>query len=238
MNDELLGAYSDGELDAEKRLLIEMNLAQNYGAALRLENMKHADDLLREAIPRTAADVQDPMARLILENVTPMRRLPRFNRDFYQRVAAIAAAALFGVFVGVGGSGLTRAPAGAVDARMHVDAALASILDTTASGESAPIMGGEAKIALSVQTPDGRFCRQFRLTSGADVSDALACRDSGRWRMVVQSVAQAASDAHYQTAGAGAASPVDSAIDALGSSIVLDPVEERAAIAAHWRPSH
>jgi hypothetical protein len=246
MNDELLGAYLDGELDAEKRQLVELHLLQNPGVAARLARFKNGDDLLRAVVPRIAADAHDPLVRLILEGgakaPTPVPA-PKAatlmsgmaNKGLVRTIASLAAACLIGLFVGSGITHTAREFGSGLDARMRTGAALAAALDTVSSGESAPVMGGEAQMALTLQTKDGLLCRQFRLTSGADVSDGVACRDHGRWRVIVQASVDLKETGAFRTAGAQSASPIESAIQSLGSSIVLDDAEEREAMAAGWR---
>lgn len=236
MNDELLSAYLDGELDAEKRQLVELYLAQNVGAALRLENLKRADDLMRDAIPRiTIAD--DPIARMILSGERPKPRLRVVQTPWVRAAASMAAACVMGVLVGIAATS-GRQPTDDLSARMRIGPQLAAILDTTPAGGEAPVMGGQAQVALSLQTAGGRYCRQFRLTEGDAASDAVACRDDGRWRMIVEALVPRDANGAYHTAAADEGSAVDVAITGLGSSIVLDEREEREAIANHWRAAH
>ncbi|MFT3727208.1 MAG: hypothetical protein QM759_05230 [Terricaulis sp.] len=243
MNDELLNAYLDGELDAEKRQLVELYLAQNVSASLRLEDLKRADDLLRDAIPRVST-ADDPIAKMIMTGERPRPRLKLISgglkvvqKPWVRAVASMAAACVMGVFVGTAISG-DRAP-NDIDARMMLGPQMSSILDQTPSGQTAPVMGGDVQVALTLQTSDGRYCRQFRINAEESASDAVACRDNGRWHMIVQALApQAGAGGAYHTAGADQGSAVDVAVDALGSTIVLDDREERAAMARRWRPTH
>ena len=239
MNDELLNAYLDGELDAEKRHLVELYLSQNVAASLRLEDLKHADDLLRDAIPRVSA-ADDPIAKLIMTGERPRPRLrlvssgmAMVQKPWVRALASMAAACVMGVFVGTALTG--KHVASDIDARMTLGPQLSSILDQTPSGQRAPVMGGDVEVALTLQTADGRYCRQYRVDSDNAEADAVACRDNGRWRMIVQALVAPETGAGYHTAGAGQGSAVDVAVDALGSSIVLDEREEREAMARRWR---
>ena len=54
LNDELLCAYMDGELDAEMRARVERALVDDAGARVRLERMRLADERLRAEIPLAA----------------------------------------------------------------------------------------------------------------------------------------------------------------------------------------
>ena len=230
MNDELLGAYLDGELDSEARRKLARDLGENFGANLRLKRMKQADNLLREAIPPLPAAADDTLARRILQSA-PVRRFAWVAplRAYAPLAAALALAVLAGRM-----SAPAPAPETGGAASMRIEASLADALDRNLSGETAPILGGEAQMALSLRAEDGALCRQFRLTSGPHISDALACREEGAWRMLVQ-VAAAQAAAGYSTAGEGAGSALDAAIESLGVVTVLDESEEREAIASAWR---
>jgi hypothetical protein len=228
LNDGLIGAYLDGELDQEKRALVEHWLAHDKGAAARAERIRGADAMLRRAIPRIAVDQADPIAALIMEG--PTNVVSFAGRGWIRRAVAIAAACVIGVLVG-------RASAPSmmsnIDPKMRLSAEIERALDALPSGQSAPIMGGELQMALSVLTDSGALCRQFRTVSGADAADALACRVDGDWRLAVQ--AAAPGEAAEFSVAAPAGSAIDAAISAMGGAAVLDANEERALIAARWR---
>lgn len=232
MNDELIGAYLDGELDAEKRALVEHWLASDQGAAARLERIRGADALIRDAIPRVAARDDDPIVALIRgqEKSAPA---PSLSRVWAMRAAALAAACVLGVFAGrASGPDLISIERGA-DAQMRVGTEVARVLDAVPSGEATPILGGEVEVALSFQTEAGQVCRQYRTISGRHAADAVACREDGGWRMVVQAAATDIESGDYVPAGSN--SPIDVAISALGPAIALEAREERALIDAEWR---
>lgn len=242
LNDELIGAYLDGELDAEKRALVEVWLAQDKGAAARFERMRASDEHVRGALPRVRASGDDPMVKLIMEGPDNVVRgaFQAANRPWAKRAAAIAAACVIGVFAGrLTASNAVLIDAG-LDPEMRVGAALDHILDTAASGSHASVTGARVDVALSMRTGDGILCRQFRMTSGDRASDAVACRDGDQWRVLVQSVAGANPSDDYQTAGAGQVGAIDAAIEGLRGVVVLDAAEERALIGVGWRaqPAH
>lgn len=235
LNDELIGAYLDGELDQEKRALVEHWLASDNGAAARLERMRGADALIRSALPRFAPGADDAIAAMIMER--PPARVVAFKqammRPWVRQAAAVAAACVLGILIGRGGAREVLAVSHGEAPFMAVNAELARILDRTPSGSAAPVIGGEVQMALTMQTAAGLICREFRATSGAKATDAVACRENGRWRMVVQAAAPQ-EDAGYRTAGAGA-SPLEAAVNALGGAAVLDEHEEAALLRSRWR---
>ena len=227
LNDELIGAYLDGELAPEKRALVERGLAGNNGAAARLERMRSADALLRRALPGGARTEKDPLASLILGGWQASSRSPALH--WGRRAAAIAAACVIGVL-----AGRLSAPDSAVVPGMSVSAEAARVLDRVASSEVAQVAGGQMQVALSFRTESGEVCRQFRTTAGVQ-TDAVACRVGDGWNMIVQAVVHDADGAGYRTASADDA--ISAAVNAMGGVGVLDETEERAMINANWRAS-
>lgn len=222
LNDDLISAYLDDELDAERRAMVEEHLRTDRGAAARLERMRGADGMLREAFPAAEEARDDFLATMILApNAQPA------PRHWATQVAALAAAVMFGVLLGEGlGSNGVGAPY-AISNRQG------ALLNTLPSGQSATADGSEFEAILSVVSDAGDICRQFRVTSDAQRTDVLACREaaSGSWEMIAAAPAQAA-DAYVP---AGANSPIDLAIQGLGPAEALDAEGERAMISRGWR---
>jgi|CXWL01.1.fsa_nt_gi hypothetical protein len=225
LNDELIGAYLDGELAPEKRALVERQLAGNNGAAARLERMRSADALLRRALPGSARSEKDPLAALIMGGWQSASRssAPHWGR----RAAAIAAACLIGVL-----AGRLSAPDSIVVTGMSLSAEATRVLDRVGSGELAPVAGGQMQVALSFRTESGEVCRQFR-TNASVQTDAVACRVGDGWNMIVQAAVRDTDGAGYRTASADDA--ISAAVNALGGVSALDDAEERALIDANWR---
>ena len=228
LNDGLIGTYLDGELDQEKRALVEHWLAHDKGAAARAERIRSADAMLRRAMPKVAPDEADPIAALIMEG--PTNVVTFTGRRWVGRAAAIAAACVIGVLVG---RGSVPSLVTSIDPKMHLSADIERALETLPSGQAVAIMGGEVQMALSVQTVSGAVCRQFRTVSGSDAADALACREGDNWRLVVQ--AAAPREAVSYGVAAPTASPIDAVISAMSGAAVLDDAEERALMTANWR---
>lgn len=240
LNDELIGAYLDGELPAEKRAEVERALTTNNGAAARLERLRGTDELLRSALrdrpEQSSTDAllrkalvgeqaeNDPIARLLLGDAAPAPA-PRMEL-WVRRAAAIAAACLIGVLAGRVG-----APGGYVSDDMRLGSEVSRILDSAPSGEFSPVARGEMGVALSFRADDGSLCRQFRTQSGQSASDAIACRDGEVWRLVAQAPAPEQSGFH---AASAAADPIAAAADSMGAAVLTNR-EERALIQANWR---
>ena len=76
LNDELLCAYMDGELDAGMRARVEQALIDDAGARVRLERMRAADERLKADIPLSTLQPNDPLSARILEG-KPVQRASR-----------------------------------------------------------------------------------------------------------------------------------------------------------------
>ena len=77
LNDELLCAYLDGELDPETRARVEQALVDDAGARVRLERMRVADERLKAEIPLQTVQPNDPLSARILGDTVPTPALPR-----------------------------------------------------------------------------------------------------------------------------------------------------------------
>lgn len=222
LNDELISAYLDGELDAEKRDWVEDQLRTDRAAAARLERLSTADRLLKLAVPQVEHAGDDLLAAGILaQKPLESRAQPRL----WATLGAVAATLVLGVLVG------RATDVGPPESPLALSAQHARLLDTTVSGEPVNTNAGVFEVVLSVQSEAGDVCRQYRVSNGAESVDALACRSEAGWRTV-------AASAGTVTTGyvpASGASPVDAAVDALGSVSVIDLDQERELIARQWR---
>lgn len=225
LNDELIGAYLDGELDAEKRALVEHWLASDKGAARRLARMRSADDMVRLAVPRVATPEADPLAAMILApevSTQPKRQI------WVRQAAALAAACVFGVLLGR--ATLSR---DGDQSLWAMTPALSDVLDVLPSGQSTSIGDNQIEIALSLRSEAGDVCRQYRATSDNEAVDSLACRRDGAWRVVAQAADAPDSSEMYRTAGS--ATVIDAAIAQLGAVEALDASQEAAFVQGGWR---
>lgn len=222
LNDDLISAYLDGELDAERRAMVEHQLRADKGAAARLERMRASDHALRRAFPAVEQAKDDLLASLILTAPQPSQ-----SREWAKRAAALAAAAVFGLMLGQ----VVRVRDGANEP-YAISTEEARLLDSQSSGRVTTTANGAFEVVLSLQSEAGETCRQFRLTRDMQSTDVLACRRGEEsWRMVA--AASAASGEGYVPAGAN--SPLDAAIEALGAVEVLDGPAEAEFIERNWR---
>lgn len=223
LNDELICAYLDGELDAEKQAMVEHWLASDAGAAARVERVRNADGLLRQAYPQFAREASDPLAAMIISPAANANHAA--PRQWSMRVAAMAAACVLGVLIGH-----YAEPSNTL---LSSGGEISRLLDDLPSGRAAAFHGGQFEVVLSLQSDAGELCRQYRIEHGNEAVDALACRSSDDWRVVVAAADSVTVEGAYIPAGAD--SPIDAAIARLGAATALDEDQERALIARSWR---
>jgi len=223
LNDELISAFLDNELDAEQRAHVEEMLRRDKGAAARLERMRATDILLQRALAPALIGETDAVAATIMRT----GRVSGSKR-WATRFAAIAASMLFGAFV----SRWAGYPE-PMHRAYEITPQQAQLLETAPSGAVREVGTSTFEVVLSLQTEAGQLCRQFRLTRDTHSTDVLACRgEADAWRMVV-SAAAAGPEAYVP---AGANSVLDAAIIGLGRVEALDIDQERVALSRRRAP--
>lgn len=225
LDDELLCAYLDGELDAQTRTHVEQALVEDAGARVRLERMRAADDRLKTGIPLAEQRAHDPLADYVL-NGQPQARVawPRALR--WPGLGAVAA----GLSGAVLGWVLSSAVSGNDTAALAAPSKqLDSALQRAASGAVTPGDERTEQILLTFVAADGRYCRVFR--SSVAGGEGLACRQGGRWRVLAWD-GTVGTDADFRSAGASEL--LDVVMDRLGGSAALEPAEERRLIERNW----
>jgi hypothetical protein len=245
LNDELLCAYMDGELDAQMRERVEQALVDDAGARVRLERMRVADERLKAEVPLPVAQPDDPLSARILEGkpIAPSLALPRTRGRGKWGVAITAlAAGIGGVVVGFV---LSRSQepkvvpvvASVVPASTSLSGASSNelLLATLESGESGkPAVEGDrsVQIILTFESDDGRYCRTFGARDARGAAEGVACRTGGRWQVVAW---DGTADPGEGLHAAGASELLDDVMDRLGGSPALEVAEERTLIEQHWK---
>jgi anti-sigma factor RsiW len=248
LNDELLCAYMDGELDPEMRVRVERALLDDAGARVRLERMRAADERLKAEIPLQAAQPDDPLSARILDGkeIAPSGSLPRGRErgrvgGWSVAISALAAG-LTGVVVGFV---LSRSQepkvvpvvASVVPASPSLSGASSNelLLATLENGESgkAAVEGARSvQIILTFESDDGRYCRAFGARDASAAAEGVACRTAGQWQVIAW---DGTADPGEGFRAAGASELLDDVMDRLGGSPALEAVEERTLIEQHWK---
>ena len=237
LNDELLCAYMDGELDAEMRARVEKALIDDAGARVRLERMRVADERLKAEIPLPALQPNDPLSARILDG-TPVPRTSRAPLRLGAVITALAAGAA-GLVVGFVLARSQQAPEIPVAAVAPApslsgassNALLLAALDGGESGKAIDQGGRSAQIILTFESDDGRYCRAFRSHEANAAAEGVACRNDGQWEVVAW---DGTVDPDEGFRAAGASELLDDVMDRLGGSAALEAADERALIEQHW----
>lgn len=220
LNDELLCAYLDDELDPAGRQRVAAALAADTGAQLRLQRMREADRDLKRALPLDGGDhFEAAMTARIQSGKTPSWRR--------SALPWATAAAVAGLFAGY----LVRHVAVTPRAELvQLSKAMQSMLETRPSG--APQADGMS-VMLTFEAQDMRYCRLFRATTGT-AGEGLSCRSpEGNWQLVAWDATAATSADGFRPAGASAVT--DAAMVALGGEPALDAAAESALMQRGWR---
>jgi hypothetical protein len=239
LNDELLCAYMDGELDPETRMRVEQALVEDAGARVRLERMRVADERLKAEIPLQAAQPNDPLSARILGGrpVAPVARPMRWG------IAITAlAAGISGVVVGLVLSRSQEpqvvpivasvAPASTSLSGASSNQLLLAALESGESGKAVAEGDRSVQIILTFQADDGRYCRTFGARDATAAAEGVACRSNGQWQVVAW---DGTADPGEGFRAAGASELLDDVMDRLGGSSALELAEERTLIEKHWK---
>lgn len=210
LNDELLCAYIDGELDPEMRVRVEQALADDPGARVRLEQMR-ALPRTRErgkwgvAITALAAGIGGVVVGFVLSRSQEPKVVPM--------VASVVPAS----------TSLSGASSNEL---------LLATLESGESGKAAVEGDRSVQIILTFEADDGRYCRSFGARDASAAAEGVACRTGGQWQVVAW---DGTADPGEGFRAAGASELLDDAMDRLGGSPALEVAEERTLIEQHWK---
>lgn len=239
LNDELLCAYMDGELDSEMRARVEQALVDDVGARVRLERMRVADERLKSEIPLPALQPNDPLSTRILDG-KPVPVTRRASMRWGAVAITALAAGISGVLVGFMLSRpqevretpvvATAAPAPLLSGASS-NAVLLAALDSGESGKAIEQGGRSAQVILTFEADDGRYCRTFRAREANAAAEGVACRSGTHWEVVAW---DGTVDPDEGFRAASGSELLDDVMDRLGGGAALEAADERALIEQHW----
>lgn len=254
INDATLSAFLDGELPPAEMEEVRQRLREDEQLSDRLAELAAVDAMisrqysaiddqpLPESVNRLLqasepeAEPRDPSAKIV---AFPLWR--RLQRPLQQHAGIAAGLALVFGFALAQFTGTDPAPG---DDRWQT---LAHQLDTTPSGETVTLAGGDQLTPrLTFVNQQDNFCRQFQVRSQQTTSEQIACRTGGKadaagngttaWELVASVRLDAVPDTDgYRTASGG--SVLDSTLDAMIADGVLTPAEEKELISGNWKRS-
>lgn len=228
VNDEMLMAFVDGELDAATAEEVRRATERDAGLARRAEEFRTASQWSKEAF---AGILREPAPERLVNavlarpsNVLPLRRrwLP---------AQALPLAASIAILFGAAGYwlGQQQPPQ---DIALLGAGPVAQTLAQTLSGQSNAVTfggGGMRLETLAAYKVDGGLCRTFSLSGGADTWRGVGCARGGGW--AVEIAASVPADG-FAPASSGATASIDAFLDAAGASEALSPEEEAVAARA------
>lgn len=225
IDDDLLMAFADGELDEVTRARVERALAEDPALQAGLDVQRR----LRERLAAHYAPVADEEVpdrfRFMLES-SVVTLPPRQKRPIWQAAMALAATLVLGLAIG---RTLTMpGPIGVENGTMVAQGALADALETQLA--SAQSDGAATRIGVTFRANDGRLCRTF---DGSAVS-GLACRGEGGWQLMMTAAGSGAGHGGFRQA-ASASPLVLQAAQEMMAGEPLDAAAERGARDSGWR---
>jgi hypothetical protein len=233
IDDDMLMAFVDGELDEVNRARVERTVAEDPALKLRLEQQQRLRDRLAAHYgPAAEEEVPERFRALLETNVLsfPAAR-PRPARPLWQALTALAATLLLGLVIGrtllaPGASG----PFGVQGGTMVAQGELATALDTQLA--SAQAQDAPTRIGVSFTNNDGRACRTFDSRAAAGV----ACRGDNGWQVMMTAAGSGGQRTDYRQAGS-ANMLVQQVAQEMMAGEPYDDAGERRARDSGWRSS-
>lgn len=233
IDDDMLMAFVDGELDEVNRARVERAVAEDPALKARLEQQRRLRERLAAHYgPVAEGDVPERFRALLETNVValPTARVGP-ARPLWQTLTALAATLLLGLAIGrtllaPGASGPFAVEGGTMVARGE----LATALDTQLA--SAQAQDAPTRIGVSFTNNDGRACRTFDSSAAAGV----ACRGDNGWQVMMTAAGSGRQQSDYRQAGS-ANLLVQQAAQEMMAGEPFDDAAERRARDSGWRSS-
>lgn len=230
IEDEMLMAYADGELDAATAARVEAALEQDEALAERLgvflntrSALKAAFDPAPPVSPQLEAAVRG-MAAPAPQVVALTAR--RTARPVWQPVAFAASLALA---VGLGAGWFLNGPAGIGAPQLALAPGAAAVLAELPSGRSADLADGHSlSVIASFEDAQGTLCREIAQDGAGGSLLAVACKAGAAWELRF-AIAAGSGGESYRPASAPEA--LDAWLAATGAGAPLPPEAEAEALA-------
>ncbi|AMK17703.1 MULTISPECIES: anti-sigma factor family protein [Sphingobium] len=228
IDEAILIAWVDGELDDVTRRRVERAVADDPALAARLEMHRR----LRQRVSGHYAPVEtEPLPPSIHRLLEDSAKVVPFGRPMTTRWrnwgigGAVAASLVLGLGIGRISGGVSG-PIAVTSDGMVAKGSLASALDAqlASAQEGAPV-----RIGLSFRRKGGGWCRSF----GGHSISGVACREGEDWQ-VRQLISGQRSAEDYRQASSDDAR-ILATVDALIEGAPADAVQEKAARAKGWR---
>ena len=232
IDDDMLMAFVDGELDEISRARVERAAAEDPALQGRLEQQRRLRARLEAHYGPAAEEEVPERFRAMLETnvVTLDTARPRPARPLWQTLTALAATLVLGL--AVGRTMLAPAPAmgplAVEGGRVMARGELAEALDTQLA--SAQPQAAATRIGVSFAGNDGRACRTF----DSEAAAGIACRGDGGWQVMMTAAGHGGQPTDYRQAGSGNLL-VQQAAQEMMAGEPYDDAAERRARDSGWR---
>ena len=232
IEDEMLMAYADGELDAETAARVEAALEQDQGLAERLGVFLTSRSALKAAFD-PPLPVSPQLEAAVRAMAAPEPQVVALSARRPARPAWVPAAmaACLALAVGLGAGWGLRGPASLPGAAPQLALAegAAAVLAALPSGQSADLPGGHSlTVIASFEDAAGTLCREIAQDGAGGSVLAVACKTNAGWELRF-ALAAGTGGAGYQPASAPEA--LDAWLAATGAGAPLPPEAEAAALA-------
>ena len=235
--DDILIRYADGEASADDRQLVEAALASDPAVAERLAAHRRLATRIQAAfVPAAETPVPDALLKLLASPsaetdsaVAPLNRFRAKRSVASQWMAWAAMAACLVIGVMIGAQMPWGAGPGLIDRQQNARGALMAALDGQLASQ--PGKTQAVRIGVSFRKAGGGVCRTYSATGSA----GLACREGGKWKVMVAVAQDSAEASEFRTAGSETPPAVLEAMDSLIVGDPLDAAGEAAAKEAGWR---
>ncbi|WP_233840446.1 hypothetical protein [Dyella sp. 2HG41-7] len=249
IDDAMLQAYVDGELDAPAAARIDAALAHDEALARRVQQAREVrkqlqdmfDPVLEETVPAHLSALLQPSTSKASATVAPFvpsatkgdahaTRSRTARRRWLPGVALAASLLLAAVTAWWwhANASLTRMQNG----EQYAAGVLAHSLDRALASE--PDAQAPIAIGLTFRGADGNICRTFVVRT-PPMRAGLACRSDAGWALPVLGPAEASENGELRQAASALPPDVQTAVDQRLRGNVFDAKQERAARAADWR---
>jgi hypothetical protein len=226
VDDDLLMAFADGELDEVTRARVERAVAEDPALKARLAVQQRLRARLAAHYGPAAEEEVPERLRSMLETKVVRFAPARRARPVWQNLAALAATLVLGLALG---RTLTApSPIGVERGTMVAQGALADALETELA--SAQAQDAATRIGVSFAAADGRLCRTFESAAAA----GLACRGDAGWQVMMASAGAGGHSGAFRQAGSGSALALAAAQEMMAGE-PLDAAAERRARDSGWR---
>ena len=233
IDNDLLMAFADGELDEVSRARVERAVAEDPALRARLEQQQRLRARLAAHYgPAAEEEVPERFRAMLETNVVPLPAArPRSTRPVWQTLTALAATLVLGLLLGR--TLLTPAPAAgpfAVEGgTMVARGELADALETQLAS-ARPQGAAATRIGVTFAHNDGRACRTFDSQAAA----GIACRVDNSWQVLMTAAGSGPQRGDFRQAGSENMA-VQQAAQEMMAGEPYDDAAERRARDSGWR---